>query len=136
MAEIDLEAEGKTLKLIYEVRDIIVWCEIYFVKDGVKTCLGGDTIERILSKLVIGFMDIEDRKFHNYRGLELYQITTLQPHSILAGRIDDCGDLELLYIDTPGNITPLMKLAEDEKINWINQIFKNLKDFMLEHCSQ
>ena len=32
MAEIDLEAEGKTLKLIYEISDIMVWCQVYFVK--------------------------------------------------------------------------------------------------------
>ena len=135
MNEINLEADGKTLKLTYEVWDIIVWCEVCFVQDGVSTILGGDTIERILSKLVIGFMEVEDRYFANYRGLEMYTVIVLQPLSQIAGHIDDCGDLELLYIDTPGNVTPLMKLTTEDKLNWITQIFKHMKDFMLEHGS-
>ncbi|MCM1091745.1 MAG: hypothetical protein NC413_12945 [Muribaculum sp.] len=135
MNEINLEADGKTLKLTYEVQDRIVWCEVCFVKDGVSTMLAGDTIERILSKLVIGFMEVEDRIYFNYRGFEMYTIAVLQPHSVLAGRIDKSGELELVFLDTPGNIIPLMKLTTEDKLNWITQIFEHMKDFMLEHGS-
>lgn len=136
MAEIDLEAEGKILKLIYKITDTLVWCEVYFVKDGVETRVGAETIERILSRLVISFMETEDRLYFNYGGFEMYQIAILQSHSVLAGRVDESGELELVFLDTPGNIIPLMKLTTDDKVKWITQIFGYLTDFMLEHCSQ
>ncbi|MDE7251741.1 MAG: hypothetical protein K2O32_02185 [Acetatifactor sp.] len=128
MAEINLEADGKTLQLLYGISDVMVWCQVYLVKDGVRTSLGAETIDRILPRLVISFMDIEDRKFFNYRGLELYPITNLQPLSTLAGRIDESGELELVFLDTPGNIIPLMKLTTDDKVKWITQIFEYLTE--------
>ncbi len=89
--------------------------------------LGGETIERILSGMMGGFMEIKDREWFTYHELEMYTITTLQDsHSVLAGCKDEVGNLELIFLDTWGNIIPLMKLTTEDKINWINIIFKNL----------
>ena len=100
-----------------------------FCENGIRTRLGGETIERILSRLVISFMEIEDRKFFNYHEFEMYTITTLQGSpSVLAGRIDESGELELVFLDTPGNIIPLMKLTMADKVKWITQIFEYLTE--------
>ena len=136
MATIDLEAENQMLRLDYEVQDRLVWCNVYYINDGKVMRLAEERLEKILSKLIIGFWEIEGRNFYTRSGLEMYTVTTLMgPHSGLAAHIEEPGSLRLVFIDTHGNVFPLMRLTTEDKINWITQIFEHLRDYMLEHRS-
>ena len=137
MATIDLEAENQILRLDYKIQDRVVGCTMYHIKDGKVMRLGEETLDRILSKLIVGFLEIEDRKFFTYSGLEMYTVVILMASpSVLAAQIEEPGVLRLIFLDTPGNVFPLMRLTTEDKINWITQISEHMKDYMLEHRPQ
>ncbi len=92
-----------------------------------ETRLAAHELDIFFTKLVIGFMDRKDRKFEHYQGMDVFTITNLQDaHSMLIGHITESGDLELIFIATYGEITRLMTLTEEDKINWIQTIFEHL----------
>ncbi|MCM1091747.1 MAG: hypothetical protein NC413_12955 [Muribaculum sp.] len=137
MATIDLKAENKILRLVYELQDRLVWCNVYYINDGKIMRLAEERLEKILSKLIIGFWEIEGRNFYTRSGLEMYTVTTLMgPLSGLTAHIEEHGGVRLIFIDTHGNVFPLMRLTMEDKINWITQIFEHMSDYMLEHRSQ
>ncbi len=127
MGIIDLKAGDRILRLKYSPIMSCQWCELYLVTDNMETRLAAFPLDEFLSKLVIGFMDQKDRKFHCRQNMELFTITPLSDaHSELVGRITDSGDLELIFIATHGEITRLMTLTEEDKIQWIQIIFEHL----------
>ncbi len=127
MGIIDLKAGDRILRLKYSTVGSIQWCELYLVADNMETRLAAEALEIFLSRLIIGFMDRKDRKYFCHQNMELFTITPLgDALSVLAGRITDSGELELIFIATHGEITRLMTLTEEDKINWIQTIFEHL----------
>lgn len=134
MGIIDLKAGDRILRLKYSPITYSQWCELYLVTDNMETRLAAFSLDEFLSKLVIGFMDQKDRKYYCYQNMELFTITPLSDaHSMLVGHITESGDLELIFIATHGEITRLMTLTEEDKINWIQTIFEHLaRDIFME----
>ncbi len=59
--------------------------------------------------------------------MEVFLISTLMDSiSTLAGHITESGDLELIHEGSYGEITRLMTLTEEDKIQWIQTIFEHL----------
>ncbi len=129
MGIIDLKAGDRILRLKYLPADsegFFQWCELYFVADNMETRLAAEALEIFLSRLIIGFMNRKDRKFERYQGMDVFSITNLQDAlSMLIGHTES-GDLELIFIATHGEITRLMTLTEEDKIQWIQTIFEHL----------
>ncbi len=127
MGIIDLKAGDRILQLRYSSESSFQWCEIYLVVDNMETRLAALDLDKFLSRLVIGFLDRKNRKFHCRQNMELFTITPLMAaHSELMGRITESGDLELIFISTHGKIIRLMTLTEEDKIQWIQTIFEHL----------
>ncbi len=130
MGIIDLKAGDRILRLRYSPvssESLSQWCELYLVADNMETRLAADILDEFLPKLVIGFMDRKDRNFHCRQNMELFTITPLQDaHSELMGRITESGDLELIHEGSYGEITRLMTLTEEDKVQWIQAIFEHL----------
>ncbi len=134
MGIIDLKAGDRILRLRYSSESSFQWCDIYLVVDNMETRLAALDLDKFLSRLVIAFMDRKERKYYCHQNMELFTITPLMAaHSVLAGRITDSGDLELIFIATHGEITRLMTLTEEDKIQWIQTIFEHLaRDVFME----
>ncbi len=127
MGIIDLKAGDRILRLKYSPVGSFQWCELYLVADNIETRLAAEALDIFLPKLVIGFMDQKDREFERYQGMDVFTITNLMDAlSMLIGHITESGDLELIFIATHGEITRLMTLTEEDKINWIQTIFEHL----------
>ncbi len=134
MGIIDLKAGDRILRLKYSPVGSFQWCDLYLVADNMETRLAAKQLEKFLSSLIIGFMDQKDRKFEHYQGMDVFTFTNLEAaHSMLIGHITESGDLELIFIATHGEITRLMTLTEEDKIQWIQTIFEHLaRDIFME----
>lgn len=127
MDEIELIADDKIVKMEVNLNK---WCRVYIIKEGIITKLGAHTLEVILSKLLIAFVNDADRKYVSYKGMEIFTVVCLmEPHAAIVGRDINGSELELLCIEDGGNIIPLVTLSIDDMKNWIKQ----LVDFMISY---
>lgn len=102
------------------------WCQLYFYDGGKELKLGADSQEAVFSKLITGFISTGDKKRFTYSGLEMFTVMNLMDsHAVIAGREQD-GALELIFISTQGEVTPLMRLTDETKAKWITEIISFL----------
>ena len=102
------------------------WCELYFHDGSRELKLGANDEETVFSKLMIGFLSLNNRKFFSYSGMEMFTILYVMPHAIIAGRgVDDV--LELIFLNTKGEVIPLMCVTDKIKVDWITEIVSFLK---------
>ncbi len=134
MGMIDLKAGDRILRLKYSTVGSIQWCELYLVVNNMETRLAAEALDIFLPGLVIGFVDQKDRKFVYRHNMETFLISgLLGPISMLEGHITESGDLELIHEGSYGEITRLMTLTEEDKIQWIQTIFEHLaRDVFME----
>ena len=133
MGRIDLKTTEGILRLEYSTRNQqrrnpYQWCEIYFITENAETYLAARPLEMLLSKLLIAFMDIQDRKYISYQGMQnVFTISSLECcHATLLGNKTESGELELIFEGTYGDLMKLATLTEEDKINWIETIFAQL----------
>ena len=123
MDVIELKADEKMLKLTITDNE---WCQVYLVEDKEEIRLGANGFCRILSKFVITFMPSQ-KKYFQYGGIEMFTIMNLMDsHSVVAGRKKSETELELIFIDTNGNIRPMMTVTTEVEVDWIKQLCKYL----------
>ncbi len=119
MDELNLKQENKMIKVLLLHND---WCQLFFKDGNIEIKLGATTIDRFSSKLIISFLSLNDRNFFIYSGMKLFSIVNLMDsHAVIAGRYKD-KLLELVFLDTNGNVVPMMKLTEKTMVEWINEI--------------
>lgn len=120
MDKIELKVDNKMLRLIISENN---WCQIYFVEDDKNIKLGANSLNIIISKLLISFLPFQNNNFFWYSGLEMFTIMNLMDsHSVIAGHIKSENELELIFLDTAGKVVPLMSLTTEIEKNWITQI--------------
>ncbi len=74
MEELELEAHGRKMKLIIHDR---TWCEVVLLANSETIMLGGDCLDKIISKLLISFIPEKGRKHFIYQDMELFTVFTL-----------------------------------------------------------
>ena len=76
---------------------------------------------------MIGFLSLNNRKFFSYSGMEMFTILNVMgSHAVIAGRgVDDV--LELIFLNTKGEVIPLMCVTDKIKVDWITEIVSFLK---------
>lgn len=124
MDVIELKADEKILKLIIADNN---WCQVYLVEDNKEIRLGAEGFCFILSKLIVAFMPSQNKKHYQYRGIEIFVITYLVDlHATIAGIEKSETELEMIFIDTNGNIRPMMTVTTEIEVDWITQLCKYL----------
>ena len=124
MDEIELYAGKNGIKLVVHEQQ---WCEMYLIQNNIITRLGADSMHVVISKLLIAFVSMQNRKY--FRNSELFGVMALMdPLTTIAGR-DNNSELELFCIKDGGNIIPLVTLSGDDIKRWVKQ----LKDVMKEY---
>ena len=128
MDELELEAQGRKIKLTIHDR---IWCEVYLLVNGEFISLGGECLDKIISKLFISFLPEKDRKYFFYQDMELFTIFNLMsPHAVVAGKESDNYGIELLFLSNEGKVIPMVTLSiEDIKV-WINKLIKFMASYM------
>ena len=126
MDAIKLKTSKQSLKVVIDNKN---WCDVFFAEDSKERRLGAQSLDRILPNLLISFLPLENRNFFVYSEQEMFTIANLvDAHSVIAGKINNNKELELIYLDTDGNIFPMMILNEETKIQWIKDICFYLTD--------
>ena len=124
MDVIELRADEKILKLTIEDN---FWCQVYLVEDKEEIRLGADCLNSIISKLFIAFMPSQNKKHYQHCGIEMFTVMCLMdPHSVIAGSEKSETESKMIFIDTEGNIRPMMTLTTEIEVDWIKQICKYL----------
>lgn len=119
MDGIILSVEKKSLKLLPEKNN---WCQVYFIGDK-DIRLGANSIDKVISGLLIAFLPHQNKKAFYYGGLKLFTIINLMDsHSVIAGHVKTEDRLELIFLNSEGNVIPMMTLTTEIKADWIVQI--------------
>lgn len=130
MGRIDLKTTDGILRLEYSNQECYScqWCKIYLVREDEVTYLAARPLDMLLSKLLIAFIDMQDREYILYRGIQnVFVISNLDASpSTLLGNKTESGELELIFEGTHGDIMKLATLTDEDKINWIETIFEQL----------
>ena len=115
-----------TTQLNFIIKYSSNWSDIYISKNDSIKKLGSQALDVLISDIIISFLNIKDRKYFEYMGDRLFTISNLMDsHSVIAGKyIND--DLELIHLDTYGKKFYLCSLNENQRIDWIKQIFKSI----------
>ena len=122
MDELELEAHGKKVKLIMHNG---TWCELYLLADGQVIDLGGDCLDKIISKLLISFIPEKDRKYFTYQDMELFTVFTLMgPHAVVAGKETDDFGIELIFLSNEGDVIPMVTLSIENMKEWISKLIR------------
>lgn len=119
MYELNLKQENKMIKVLLLHDD---WCQVFFKDDNMEIKLGANTIDKFSSNLIISFLSLNDRSFFIYSEMKLFSIVNLMDsHAVIAGRYKG-KLLELIFLDTNGNVVPMMNLTEKTMVKWINKM--------------
>lgn len=128
MDELELEAHGGKVKLINHNRS---WCELYLLANGQDIFLGGNSLDTIISKLLIAFIPEKDRKHFTYQDMEMFTVFNLMgPHAVVAGKERDNFGIELIFISTKGNVIPMVTLSIEDIKEWISKLIKFMAIYM------
>ena len=128
MDELELEAHGGKVKLINHNRS---WCELYLLANGQDIFLGGNSLDTIISKLLISFIPEKDRKHFTYQDMELFHVFNLMgPLAVVAGKERDNFGIELIFISTEGNVIPMVTLSIEDIKEWISKLIEFMAIYM------
>jgi len=128
MDELELEAHGRKMKLIIHDR---TWCVVYLLANGKTITLGGECLDKIISKLLVSFIPEKDRKHFTYQDMELFTVFNLMgPHAVVAGKERDNYGIELIFLSNEGNVIPMVTLSTDDIKEWINKLIKFMISYM------
>ncbi len=128
MEELELEAHGRKMKLIIHDR---TWCEVVLLANSETIMLGGDCLDKIISKLLISFIPKKGRKHFIYQDMELFTVFTLMgPHAVVAGKERDNYGIELIFLSNEGNVIPMVTLSIGDIKEWINKLIKFMTGYM------
>lgn len=117
MVEVELGAQGGKIKLL--IHDS-AWCEIHLLANDSVINLGGENLERIISRLMISFIPEKDRKYFIYQDMKLFTVFNLMgPHAVVAGRERDDFGIELIFLSNEGNVIPMVVLSTEDIKEWI-----------------
>lgn len=128
MDELELEAHGGKVKLINHNR---TWCELYLLANGQDIFLGENSLDTIISKLLIAFIPEKDRKHFTYQDMEMFTVFNLMgPHAVVAGKERDNFGIELIFLSTEGNVIPMVTLSVEDIKEWISKLIKFMTNDM------
>ncbi len=120
MTSLELHADDKTIRFTVENAD---WCKMYLNDNEEDFPLGADSLEIILSRLLIGFLSVPDRKYFTYQDKQMFSIVSLSdPHSVIAGRDTVDHGLELLFLGIDDDQIHSLTLTIEDKQKWICEI--------------
>lgn len=120
MKSLELHADDKTIRFTVENAD---WCKMYLNDNEEDFPLGADSLEIILSRLLIGFLSVPDRKYFTYQDKQMFSIVSLSdPHSVIAGRDTADHGLELLFLGIDDDQIHSIVLTIEDKQKWICEI--------------
>lgn len=124
MVSLELSADEKKILLVVENLN---WCRMYLNDKGEVFSLGADSLEIIISRLLLGFLSVPNRKYFTYQSKKMFSIVNLSdPHSVIAGRdIADSG-LELLFLGIDDDKIHTLTLTIENKQEWIRKITASL----------
>ena len=92
--------------------------------------LGADSLDIILSRLLIAFLPAKNRKFFEYQSQKMFSIINLmEPHFVIAGVERENLGLELILIDSNEKIISSIHLFRDNIEEWI----ENIISFLVNH---
>lgn len=132
MGRIDLKTTEGILRLECSIRSRqrkpYQWCEIYYITENEETYLAARVLDILLSKLLIAFIDVPDRRYVSYKGMQnAFTISSLEcSHSALLGNKTESGELEIIFEGTQGELMKLATLSVEDQIDWVKSIFDQL----------
>ncbi len=128
MDELELEAQGRKIKLTIHNR---TWCEVYLLANGEFIPLGGERLDKIISKLLISFLPEKDRKYFDYQDMELFTVFNLMgPHAVVAGKKRDNFGIELIFLSNEGDVIPMVTLSIEDIKGWISKLIKFMTSYI------
>ena len=128
MDELELEAHGRKVKLV--IHDG-TWCEFHLLVNGQVIDLGGERLDKIISKLLISFIPEKDRKHFTYQDMELFTVFNLMgPHAVVAGKERDNFGIEFIFLSNEGNVIPMVTLSIEDIKEWISKLIKFMTNYM------
>lgn len=117
--ELILKKDNKFLKFVVINK---FWYELYLCENNIKIKLGANSPDRIFDGLITSFLPVEERKYFMFSNMKLFTVMNLMDsHSTIAGYYKN-KQLELFFIDTSGNIIPMMSLSLETETEWIKEI--------------
>lgn len=117
--ELILKKDNKFLKFTVINK---FWYEIYLCENYMEIKLGANSPDRIFCGLITSFLPVEERKYFTFSNMKLFTVMNLMDsHSTIAGYYKN-NMLELFFIDTSGNIIPMMSLSPEIETEWIKEI--------------
>lgn len=120
MGELELVVNRKGLKLVIENKS---WCRVYLIDNEIVVMLGANSLEKIVSKLLIAFVNMENKKYFTYQGIKMFTVLNMmEPHSVIAGKLRNDLGLELVVLDKEGNIVPIVSLLMENIVEWIEKL--------------
>lgn len=128
MDELELEAQGKKIKITIHDSS---WCEVYLLVNGEFIPMGGESLEKIISNLLISFITQGDRKYFTYQDMELFTVFNLMgPHAVVAGKESDNYGIELLFLSNEGNVIPMVTLSVEDIKEWTIKLVRFMTSYM------
>ncbi len=102
MEQLNLKVKDKTLQFVIKHPcSESYWCELFLVDETNNIRLGADSLDIILSRLLIAFLPAKNRKFFEYQSQKMFSIINLmEPHFVIAGVERENLGLELILIDS------------------------------------
>lgn len=120
MNELELVVDRKGLKLVIQNRN---WCRVYLIKNDTMILLGANSLEKILSKLLIAFIPMKNIKSFIYLGVQMTTVLNLmEPHSVIAKKKSEDSELELVALNQEGSVLSLVKLSQNNITDWIEKL--------------
>lgn len=120
MVSLELNADEKTIQLVMESPN---WCKMYLNDKREIFSLGADALEIVISRLLIGFLSVPNRKYFTYQNKKMFSIVNLsEPHSVIAGRDIADGGLELAFLGIDNDKIHTITLTIENKQEWIRKI--------------
>lgn len=117
--ELILKKDNKFLKFVVVNK---FWYELYLCENNMEIKLGANSPDRIFDGLITSFLPVEERKYFMFSNMKLFTVVNLMDsHSTIAGYYKN-NQLELVFIDTIGNIMPMMSLSAEIETEWIKEI--------------
>lgn len=114
-----LKKDNKFLKFVVINK---LWYEIYLCENNMEIKLGANSPDRIFCSLITSFLLVEERKYFTFSNMKLFTVMNLMDsHSVIAGYYKN-KQLELVFIDSSGNIIPMMSLSSEIEAEWIKEI--------------
>ena len=131
MEQLNLKVKDKSLQFVIKHPcSESYWCELFLVDETNNIRLGADSLDIILSRLLIAFLPAKNRKFFEYQSQKMFSIINLmEPHFVIAGVERENLGLELILIDSNEKIISSIHLFRDNIEEWI----ENIISFLVNH---